>query len=106
MKVSKQNRREAKQLFRSCLVDGLLDENKARQAVDQILAAKPRGYVPILSYFQRLLKLDAERHLARVESAVPLTAEMQAATKANLERRYGRGLAFQFTHNPALLGGV
>ena len=69
MKISKQARREAKQLFRSCLVDGLLEENWARQAVDQLLALRPRGYVAILTHFQRMLKLDAERRLARVERA-------------------------------------
>jgi F-type H+-transporting ATPase subunit delta len=74
MKASKQARREAKQLFRACQENGLLDENRARQAVDQILAARPRGYLGILGHFQRLLKLDADRHLARVESAVPLSA--------------------------------
>lgn len=106
MKISKQSRREAKKVFRVCQVDGVLDDNRARQAVDQILASKPRGYMAVLSHFQRLIKLDAHRRLARVESAVPMTAPMQAEIQANLQRRYGRGLNFQFSHNPALLGGV
>ena len=106
MKISKQAHRGAKQLYRSCLVNGLLDENSARQAVNQLLAAKPRGYLAVLTHFQRLLKLDAERHLARVESAEPLSTPLQAALKANLERRYGAGLTFQFSQTPALLGGV
>ncbi len=66
MKISKLARREAKELFRTCTVNGLLDENRARQAVDQILALRPRSYLAILTQFQRLLKLDAERRLARV----------------------------------------
>jgi F-type H+-transporting ATPase subunit delta len=106
MKISKQARRGAKQLYRSCLVNGLLDENSARQAVNQLLVAKPRGYLAIVTHFQRLLKLDAERRLARVESAEPLSAPIQAELKANLERRYGGGLTFQFSQTPALLGGV
>jgi F-type H+-transporting ATPase subunit delta len=106
MKISKQARRGAKQLARSCLVNGLLDENRARQAVNQLLAVRPRGYFAILTHFQRLLKLDAARRLARVESAVPLSPPLQAALKANLERRYGAGLTFQFSQTPALLGGV
>ena len=52
MKISKLARREAKELFRCCLSNGLLDENRARQAVQQVLASKPRGYVAILSHFQ------------------------------------------------------
>ena len=33
MKGSKQSRRDAKQLFQSCQVDGALDEARVRQAV-------------------------------------------------------------------------
>ena len=106
MKSSKQARRDAKALFRSCRVNGLLDENRARQAVLAVLGKKPRGYVSILAHFQRLLKLDLERRAARVESAVPLTAAQQAQVSSNLARRYGQGLNVNYTQNPALLGGM
>ena len=35
MKISKQARREAKELFRSSMVNGVLDENRVRQAVSR-----------------------------------------------------------------------
>ena len=75
MKVTKQARREAKQLFRLCLVNGLIEEKRARQVVQQIIAAKPRGYLATLSYFQRLVELDCARHTAKVESALALPAD-------------------------------
>lgn len=106
MKISKQARREGKELFRSCVVKGLLDENRARQAVARVLEAKPRGYLAILSQFERLVKLDMERRTARVESAVALPADLSAKTKAALEKAYGPGLNLSFGVNPALLGGV
>ncbi len=106
MKSSKQARREAKELFRSCIVDGLLDENRVRQVVQKVLAAKPRGYLAALGQFQRLVKLDHERHTARIESAVPLAPDLQARVKASLERAYGRGLDVSFRQNPALIGGM
>ncbi len=106
MKISKQPRREAKKLFRSCLQNGLLDENLVRQAVVQMLTVRPRGCVGILSYFQRLVKLDEDRRSARVESVIPLDAVTQSTIQTHLERRYGPGLNFTFTQNPALLGGV
>lgn len=106
MKVTKQIRREAKELFRRCVSAGALDENRVRQAVVQLLAAKPRGYLAILSHFQRLVKLDLERRTARVESMVPLTPAAQSAIQSSLEQRYGPGLQFSFAQNPALLGGV
>lgn len=106
MKISKQARRDAKQLFNACKVNGLLDENKVRQIVAQVIAQKPRGYVEILSQFQRLVKLDLDRRTARVESAVPTSAAIQESIKANLTKRYGGGLNVSFTVNPALLGGL
>ena len=106
MKIPKQARRDAKELFRACRVNGLLDEARVRQVVQQVIAAKPRGYLAILSQFQRLVKLDLDRRTARVESPVPLAEPQQAAIRANLARRYGAGLIFAFTRNPGLIGGL
>ena len=106
MKTTKQARREGKLLFRGCKSNGLLDETKVREAVQQVLARKPRGYLTILAQFQRLVKLDIERRTARVESAVLLSSTQQGAIQANLTRRYGPGLNLSFGQNSALLGGV
>jgi len=106
MKATKQARREAGQLFRLCLVNGLLDENRARQVVQQIVAAKPRGYLGTLAYFQRLVRLDSAQHTARVESALTLPPEVQASVQTGLTRTYGPGLSTSFADNPALIGGM
>jgi len=106
MKISKQSRRDAKSLFRASQIDGLLDENRARQVVDQVLATKPRGYAAILSHFQRLLKLDDAKRQAKIETAAPLKPEVESELKSTLEKRYGKGLHFSFAQNPALIGGM
>ena len=106
MKASKQARREAKQLFRLCLVNDLLDENRARQVVQQIVAARPRGYLATLSQFRRLVELDCARHTAGVESAQALPADLQAGVQTGLARVYGPGLTISFAANPALIGGM
>ena len=106
MKSSKQCRRDAKQLFHSCVVNGVLDEQRVRQAVDQVAASKPRGYIDILNYFQRLIKLDLDRRTAHVESAVPLSPETQSEVTNRLTGIYGQGLQISFGQNPALLGGM
>lgn len=106
MKTSKQARRDAKQLIKSCRVAGSLDEAKVRQVVQQVIASKPRGYVAILSHFERLVKLDLDQRTARVESPVPLTEAQQAAIKASLRRRYAYGLIFDFVQNARLIGGL
>ena len=106
MKISKQARRDAKQLFRSCVNNGMLDEARVRQAVQAVIAKKPRGYFAILTQFTRLVKLDLERRTARVESAVTLTPEQQLAVQRDLGRKYGPGLNISYAQNPALLGGL
>jgi len=106
MKISKQAKRDAKTLFSACVVDGVLNEDRVRQAVGKVVEGKPRGYVAILQHFQRLVKLDLDKRTAKVESAVELSAEMQASVKANLEKKYGAGLNLSFSVNPELIGGL
>jgi F-type H+-transporting ATPase subunit delta len=106
VKTSKQARRDAKQLLQACRVAGALDDAKVRQVVQQVIALKPRGYVAILSHFQRLVKLDLDRRTARVESPVPLDEPQQAVIKSNLTRRYGSGLIFDFVQKADLIGGL
>jgi len=106
MKISKQAQRDARQLFRSCQVNGLLDEDRVRQAVTLVLAQKPRGHVGILSRLHRLVKLDLARRAASVDSATPLTADLRADVSARLARIYGAGVNISFSENPALLGGL
>ncbi len=106
MKISKQAGREAKAWFRSCQVNGLLDENRVRLAVQQVIAKKSRGYLAVLSQLARLVKLDQERRTARVESAAPLTPDLQAGIRSSLARLYGSQLNLSFGQNPALLGGL
>jgi F-type H+-transporting ATPase subunit delta len=106
MKATKKNRREAMQLFRLCLVSGVLDDNRARQAVQHIIAARPRGYLATLSHFQRLVRLDRARHTAKVESALALAPALRASVEAGLARAHGPGLSTSFAENPALIGGM
>ncbi len=106
MKISKQAQREAKGLFRACVVNGAPDDQRVRMAVQQVIEQKPRGYLGILEYFYKLLELDVQRRAARVETAVPLSAEQQAGVRANLAQRYGPALNIVFVQNPTLIGGL
>ena len=106
MKITKQARRDAKQLFNVCVVDGVLNDDRVRQAVTKVIDKKPRGFAGILSHFQRLVKLDIDKRTAKVESAGELSGELQASVQANLEKKYGAGLSLTFTVNPTLIGGL
>jgi F-type H+-transporting ATPase subunit delta len=106
MKASRQSRREATQLFRSCVVNGVLDDSRVRKAVQEIVANKPRGYLGTLSHFRFLVKLDCAQHAAKIESALPLPADLQARVQADLTKAYGAGLSTSFAENPALIAGM
>lgn len=106
MKIGKQARRDGKALFNVCRVNGVLDENKVRQAVTAVLAQKPRGYLATLSHFQRLVKLDLERRTARIENAVESSPAQMTAIQDGLARKYGPGLNVSFWVNPQLIGGL
>ena len=102
----KQAGREAKQLFRLCLVDGRLNEALVRQVVQRIVQSGRRGYLILLGQFQRRLKLEYERHTAKVDCAVPLALDLQASIRAELEGLYGAGITTRFGHDPGLIGGM
>jgi F-type H+-transporting ATPase subunit delta len=106
MKISKQAQRDARQLYRSCQVNGLLDGQRVRQAVTLLLAQKPRRYLEILSRLCQLVKLDVEQHAARVESALPLPADLQMDVAGRIKTIYGAGVEISFGQNPELLGGL
>jgi F-type H+-transporting ATPase subunit delta len=94
------------QVFRLCLINGSLDEGRVRQVVERVLESKRRGYLALLSYFHRLVKLDHARHTAEVESAAPLPADLQGRVQAGLESVYGPGIDILFSHRPELIGGM
>jgi F-type H+-transporting ATPase subunit delta len=106
MKITKQARREGKELFRACLVNGVLSEDRVRTAVQKTLQLKPRGYLATLSHFQRLVKLEVERRTAKIDSAAPLSDDLKAQVQAALAHSYGSGLTIAFGVNPALIGGL
>jgi len=106
MKITKQARRQAKELFRATQINGVMDESRVRQLIDELISTKPRGYVAILSHIERLVKLEIARRTAQIESVTPLDGQMEGSVKAELTRRYGPGLYFRFSQNPTLLGGM
>ena len=88
------------------MLQGSVDETRARQVVRQVLSTRRRGYVPLLVQFQRLVKLEHDRHLASIESALPLSPDLQSRTRESLRTAYGKGVATQFAQNPDLIGGM
>ena len=106
MNRTRRAKRDAKQLFRLCLADGLLDEDRMRQVVERVGESRNRNRLRVLAQLRRLVELDRARHTATVESAAPLPANMQAGVQAGLSRVYGPGLSVAFVHRSELIAGM
>jgi F-type H+-transporting ATPase subunit delta len=106
MVSAKQAEHAARQLFHLCRVQGLLDESRVRQVVRLVAAAGYRDCPAILAHFVRLVRLDLAQHAATIESAAPMSADMQAAVEAGLTRRCRTALITEFIHTPSLIGGM
>src|SRR5438045_9147297 len=106
MQVKKEVRKTAREMLRGMFTDGQLDRGRITSVVDSILAKKPRNYLKILEYYKRLLRLEAEKRHARIETATALEPQITSQISLNLARRYGTDLTTEFAINQALLGGM
>lgn len=106
MRITRRNKREAWRLHRMCLVNGVLDDSRARLAANRMIESGRHDRVGILSHFVRLLRLDRDQHTAHVESAVPLPADVRAQLEADITRWFGPGVFAEFTENSDLIAGV
>ena len=106
MNRTQRARRLSRDLFRLCLVDGLLDEDRVRSTVRRIAQSKIRDRFNVLKCFLQSVKLDAAQRRATVESAEPLPPEICSDIQVGLARVYGPGLNTAFTHSPELIGGM
>lgn len=106
MKISKEARRFARELFRLSLANGRLDAAKVSGLSDQLVAEKPRGYVAILREYTRLVRLELEKRHAVIDSAAPLDEARQSSLRGELASKFGGDLTFEFRTKPELLGGL
>jgi F-type H+-transporting ATPase subunit delta len=106
MKGNRKARRAARGLFRLCSVDGRIDEGRVRTVVRRLVESNRRGSLAVLSDFQRLVRLERDRHTAIVESATPLGDDLRRNVQDGLRRLYGASLTTSFSQNPGLIGGM
>ena len=78
-----------------------------RRVLGTLLDAGQMGLLgPILAEMEQIARPKAERRLARVSSAVPLSGAERATIQSRLTSKFGSDLEFQFDVDTALLGGV
>ena len=106
MKISREARRMARELFGFCLVNGRIDANRVSEISERLVTEKPRGYLQILKELSRLVRLELDRRHAVVESAVPLDETSAANIVNTLKSKFGSDITTEFRTSPALIGGL
>jgi F-type H+-transporting ATPase subunit delta len=106
MKLDKESRKLSKQLFQTSFTDGRIDGVKVAAICRKVAESKPRNSLGILKEFQRLIRLEVEKHHAVIESAAPLDDATKQQLLANLQSKYGSDLTTEFKASPELLGGL
>ncbi len=106
MKSSKEALRTARQLIEASMVDGKLDLQKVRTIVAKLVEKKPRGYVQVADQLGRLARLEVEKNMARVESAIALDEATKATVLNDLRAKYGSQIEAEYSVDPDLIGGM
>ena len=106
MKVSKEARRIARQLLKSTVKGGKVDEAVVKLITNKLTTDKPRGFLGVLAAYTRLLRLELENNHAVIESAVDLDAPTRASVEADLKKKYGDQLTTEFQTDALLIGGM
>ena len=106
MKISREARRSARELYRFSLVKGRLDANRVSGISERLVSEKPRGFLEILKEFTRLVRLELDRRHAIVESASPLDETTATNLTNTLKQRFGGDITVEFRTSPGLLGGL
>jgi F-type H+-transporting ATPase subunit delta len=106
MKISREARRMARELFRLSLSDGRLDASRVTEISQRVIAEKPRAYLEILKELSRLVRLELDKRHAVIESASPLDDASAANLAKTLRTRFGNDITTEFRTTPGLLGGL
>ena len=106
MKISREARRMARELYGFSLVNGRLDANRVSEISQRLVTEKPRGYLQALKELSRLVRLELDRRHAIVESAQPLDETSAANIVQTHKSKFGSDITTEFRTSPALLGGL
>lgn len=106
MKISKDTYATARRLFRLCMENGCLSDERVRRVSQTILSKKPRNYIALLKAFANLISFETARHEVVVQSAVELGEPERSDIRERLVSKHGDALVFSWEVVPELIGGI
>jgi F-type H+-transporting ATPase subunit delta len=106
MKISREARRMARELFRLSFENGRLDPARVSEISQRLIAERPRDYLEVLKELARLVRLELDKRHALIESASPLDDASATGVAKTLRLKFGGDITTEFRTSPGLLGGL
>lgn len=106
MSLDKKTRQFAKNLFKLSLEDGVVSQAKVSAVLAWVDRERPRQTGKLLREYLRLITIEVDRGLARVEHAGALEPQELEQIAAAFSRQYGRSIETVATTNPDLIAGL
>lgn len=106
MKISRESRKMARELFRLATPNGKLDTKRAAEIADTLVKDRPRGAFDTLKEFTRLVRLELERNHAVIQSSGALEPAEQTKIQNDIRSRFGAETTTEFQVVPELIGGL
>ncbi len=106
MKISREARRAAREMFRLSLVDGRLNTARVKDISDRLVTEKPRSFQEILNEYTRLVRLELAKRHAVIESALALSEDESSRILEDLKTRFGNDITAELRVQPDLLAGI
>ena len=106
MKLTKEARHLARQMFRSSLIDDRIDPETVRALAGAVIRRKPRNFIAVLKEYARLVRLEMAKYHATIETAVKLPDAVCAGIVHHVHAKYGEDVTTNFRVNNDLIGGI
>ena len=106
MSLDKKTRRFAHSLFKLSLEDGRVSESRVGAILGWVDREKPHRSVALLREYLRLVTIEIDRSLAKVEHAGDLSADSLREIAASFSKRYGRPIEAIARPNADLIAGL
>lgn len=106
MRITRQNRRNARLLWQAVVVNGAPDADRVREAVRTIRQGEGRGAEAVLLCFSQRLEVYIRANRIRVVSAGPLSSPQQDRLSQRFCATEGAKAGVNFSVDPAVIGGL
>ena len=106
MKTSKVATATARRIFRLCLENGKMNEERLSGVIKRFATEKPRDFRGILHELRRLVRAELAKKQVTVESAAALADGEKDNITNSLRKKHGDDLNFEYKVTPDLLGGL